>query len=95
MSIADAIRGKNLLTFTYDGFRRAVEPHTYGTDTKGHMALRAYQVAGGSESGEYVGWKLFHVNQMYGITVLPQTFLGPRDRYKRGDSAFADIRAQL
>ena len=95
MNIATAIQGRNLLSFTYDGFRRTVEPHTYGTDTKGHQALRAYQVAGGSESGEYVGWKLFHVGEMHGITVLPQTFSGPRPKYKRGDTAFSNIRAQL
>lgn len=95
MDISAAILGRNLLSFTYDGFRRTVEPHTYGTDTKGHLALRAYQVGGGSESGEYVGWKLFHVGDMLGVTVLPQTFTGPRPKYKRGDTAFASIRAQL
>lgn len=55
MKITAAIHHRNLLTFVYDGFRRTVEPHTYGMDKKGHMALRAYQVSGGSESGEYVG----------------------------------------
>ena len=63
MSIASAIQSRNLLSFVYDGFRRTVEPHTFGVDAKGHAALRAYQVAGGSESGEYVGWKLFHAWQ--------------------------------
>ena len=48
MPIAAAIQARRLLHFTYDGFRRTVEPHTYGTDRKGHKALRAYQVGGGS-----------------------------------------------
>ena len=95
MSIASAIQGRNLLSFIYDGFRRTVEPHTLGVDGKGYLALRAYQVAGGSESGEYVGWKLFHANEMHGVAVQPQTFAGPRAGYKRGDRAFASIRAQL
>ena len=95
MSIASAIQSRNLLSFVYDGFRRTVEPHTFGVDAKGHAALRAYQVAGGSESGEYVGWKLFHVNEMQSAAVQPQTFSGPRPGYKRGDKAFASIRAQL
>lgn len=95
MSIATAIQGRNLLSFVYDGYRRTVEPHTFGMDAKGHMALRAYQVSGGSESGEYVGWKLFHAHEMLGVTVQPQTFAGPRTGYKRGDKAFASIRAQL
>ena len=95
MSIVTAIQSRNLLSFVYDGFRRTVEPHTYGMDAKGHMALRAYQVGGGSESGEYVGWKLFHSHEMHGVTVQPQTFAGPRPGYKRADKAFASIRAQL
>ena len=95
MPIAAAIQARRLLTFTYDGFRRTVEPHTYGTDRKGHKALRAYQVGGGSESGEFVGWKLFHVHEMHGISAAPQAFQGPRPNYKRGDQAFARIEAQL
>lgn len=95
MSIAAAIQDRNLLSFMYDGFSRTVEPHTYGLDTKGHMAHRAYQVGGGSDSREYVGWKLFHVHEMLGISVLPQIFVDPRPGYKRGDKAFTSIKAQL
>jgi len=95
LSVATAIQGRNLLSFIYDGYRRTVEPHTYGTDMQGHSALRAYQVAGGSESRQYVGWKLFHSNKMQGVTVQLQTFSGPRPGYKRGDKAFASILAQL
>lgn len=95
MSIESAIEGRHLLAFTYDGFHRTVEPHTYGVDGKGHPALRAYQVGGGSESGEYVGWKLFHVHDMQGLMVQPLTFASPRPGYKRGDKAFMSIRAQL
>lgn len=95
MSIATAINGRNLLSFMYDGFRRTVEPHTYGMDTKGHMALRAYQVGGGSDSGASAGWRLFHVREMVSVSVKPQPFVGPRQGYKRGDKAFASITAQL
>lgn len=95
MLMADAIQAHRLLTFTYNGYRRTVEPHTYGIGRKGHRALRAYQVGGGSESGEFVGWKLFHVHEMDGISASPQSFHGPRPNYKRGDQAFARIEAQL
>jgi hypothetical protein len=95
MNIVNAIQNRNLLSFVYDGFTRTVEPHTYGTDTKGHLALRAYQVSGGSESGEYVGWKLFHVQNMQSVTVQPKTFASARTGYKQGDKAFITIRAQL
>ncbi|WP_200232272.1 WYL domain-containing protein [Rubrivivax gelatinosus] len=95
MSIASAIHGRNLLTFIYDGYRRTVEPHTLGVDAKGHTALRAFQVTGGSESGEHIGWKLFHASEMHSIAIQPQTFSGPRPGYKQGDKAFASIKAQL
>jgi hypothetical protein len=93
--IPAAIQNKQLLSFSYDGYSRTVEPHTYGVDTKGHRALRAYQVAGGSDSGQFTGWKIFHANEMRNLTVLPAQFSGPRQGYKRGDKAFAAIHAQL
>lgn len=95
MSITAAIQGRNLLSFMYDGCHRTVEPHAYGMDAKGHMALRAYQVSGGSNSGQYAGWKLFHIHEMLGVSVQPQAFAGPRPGYKRGDKAFSSIIAQL
>ncbi len=95
MEISQAIAGKQLITFSYDGYSRTVEPHTYGIDGKGHKALRAYQVGGGSSSGEYRGWKLFHVSEMRGLAVLPETFSSARQGYKRGDNAFSTIYAQL
>jgi predicted DNA-binding transcriptional regulator YafY len=95
MDISSAIQNRQLLAFTYDGFERVVEPHCYGMDTKGHDALRAYQVRGGSESGEYRGWKLFHTREIRQLTLLPDQFRGPRPGYKRDDKAFSRIQAQL
>jgi len=95
MTIASAIQHQQMLSFTYDGYARVVEPHCYGIDNKGHYALRAYQVRGGSESGEYVGWKLFHAQEIQQVSVLAEQFAAPRPGYKRGDKAFARIDAQL
>lgn len=95
MKISSAIKNKQLLSFTYDGYLRVVEPHTYGIDKKGHSAVRAYQVRGGSESGEYVGWKIFHVSEIQGLTDLQEYFTQARPQYKRNDSAFSTIHAQL
>jgi len=95
MAIAEAIRKRRLLRFSYDGYLRTVEPHAYGTDRKGRYLLRAYQVAGGSESGEFAGWKLFCEDEMVAITVASDTFAGPRPDYKRGDRAIYQIIAEL
>ena len=95
MSIALAIKNKQLLSFTYDGFAREVEPHCLGVDKKGHPALRAFQVNGGSESGEYVGWKMFHVNEIRNLNVLQKKFTISRPGYKRGDKDMAQIKAEV
>ncbi len=94
-SVSQAIKERRLVSFTYDGYLRTVEPHTHGVDTKGHNAMRAYQVSGGSVSGERHGWKLFHMAAVSDLVVLSKTFSGPRRGYKRGDNAFRLIHAQL
>ena len=95
MNIEFSIVNKQLLSFSYDGYSRVVEPHTFGLDRKGHPALRAYQVRGGSESGEYSGWKLFHISEIHNLSILPEKFSAPRSGYKRGDLGFLNILAQL
>jgi len=64
-------------------------------DLKGNPALRAFQVRGGSESGEYVGWKSFHAEEMRGVSMLPDTFSGARPKYKKGDEFFLTIHCEL
>lgn len=95
MSIEQAIKEHHVLEFTYKGFRRIVEPHTYGVDTKGHRALRAFQIGGGSSSGSAPGWKLFHVDDMNGVRTTGQRFDRARPDYSRGDCAFQVIYAEL
>ncbi|MBZ2208448.1 WYL domain-containing protein [Massilia soli] len=95
MSISSAIHNRQLITFRYHGDERTVEPHTHGIDLKGHQALCAFQVAGGSSSGVQVGWKTFHIDEMENLAVLPQTFPRSRDGYQSGDKAFDVIFAEL
>lgn len=95
MQIKNSIQNKQLLSFTYDGYHRVVEPYTYGIDKKGHPALRAYQIRGGSASGEYAGWKIFHVNEMRNQSTIPEHFTSARPEYNPNDSAFIRIYAQL
>lgn len=95
MTIPSAIKNMNLLSFQYEGFNRIVEPHSYGIDGKEHYVIRGYQTADGSQSGEHVGWKLFHVSEMHGLAVLPGKFAAPFQGYKRGDNAMRIILAEL
>jgi hypothetical protein len=49
--ICQAIRGRDVLTFYYDGHFRKVEPHAYGITTANNEALRCYQILGSSRGG--------------------------------------------
>lgn len=95
MNIAKAIRGKRRLRFTYDGQSHVVEPHTFGMDRKGQMALRAYQLSGGSRSGEASGWKMFDAGAMRDVEVLAETFPYPHPGHRNAESAFWSIHAEL
>ena len=72
--ICDAIRHHRLISLSYHGHHRVVEPHTYGVGTGGHSALSAYQVRGSSESGEPLDWRFFHESDMRIVTVTQKTF---------------------
>ena len=92
--ICDAIDQMRLIEFTYHGNQRVVEPHTFGNDTKGHDALRAFQVGGYSSSGSY-DWKMFHTSDMMNVRISEQSFSSARPKYRRGDSGFDTIYCQL
>lgn len=92
--ITEAIAKHNLLELRYHGYSRTVEPHAYGRDKSGDEVLRCYQINGGSESGERVGWKLLKVADVFSIQALKQSF-SPRSEYKRDDKAMGYIFSQL
>ena len=93
--ICSAIDNLQLVSFSYHGYPRVVEPHTFGVDSRDHYALRAYQVRGGSRSGRVPDWRFFHSAEMFSVTVLSESFSGARLGYKKDDKAFATIRCQL
>lgn len=93
--IAAAVRNKQILTISYHGFTRTVEPHAYGINHKGNEALRRYQIAGGSVSGSPSSWKLLLLDEMRSITTTGSVFQGPRRDYKRDDKDMQHIFAQL
>ena len=88
--ICKSIIERKVLGFRYKGVDRTVEPHCYGVQINGKPGLCAWQVDGGS--GE--GFRLFVVDEM-GVAHIGRSFDGPRPGYRRGDSRFGTIYAEL
>ena len=90
-TICAAIRDRDVLRFSYSGGTREVEPHCHGISRAGNEVLRAYQTGGYSESGKTVGWKLFEVSRITGITRTGETFASNRPGYNPNDTQMSEI----
>ena len=91
--ITEAIKNKNILQFMYDDKLRIVEPHVFGTSTKEDSSdlLRAYQIMGGSNSDNDLGWRLFSIDKINDINLSENTFDVARKYYNPDDSAMEEI----
>jgi hypothetical protein len=88
--IANAIRDRRRLRFTYHGKPRLVEPQCYGIGHKGTELLRVHLIEGGNQPEPW-----FDVSKMDDLVVLGEGFSSPGPHYKRDDSAFREIFRQL
>ncbi|TPM99181.1 hypothetical protein [Mesorhizobium sp. B2-1-3A] len=91
----DALRQGKRLELRYDGFARVVEVHTVGTLTSGNEGMSVYQVRGGSESNERVGWKTMRLDEAFTAAVINEKSEAPRAGYKRGAKIFSYIFCQI
>lgn len=94
-TIINAINNMEVLSFTYKGNSRVVEPHAYGMGSDGDDLLRAYQVGGYSSSGRLPKWRLFEVNEIYNLSLISEKFKEARPDYHRNDKVMDRIYAQL
>lgn len=83
------------VAFEYDGLERIVEVHTIGTTTTGKPCIRAYQVAGGSISAEFEGWKMFTLSRVHNVKLMDTDAALPRPGYQRDDRGMSTIEAQV
>ena len=75
--IRQAIAGRRVISFTYHGHARVVEPHIYGK-TNGKAQLLVYQTGGTSSSGGLPDWRRCDVDEISGLSLTDQTFRGAR-----------------
>ena len=94
-TIIGAIHQKKLLSLSYDGITRTVEPHAYGVSSKGNELLRCYQVRGGHNSEKPHTWDLLTVSKIIALTDTGENFASARPDYKQNDKAMQTIYAQL
>jgi hypothetical protein len=88
--IITAIEKHQLLSFTYEGFYRVVEPYCYGMTGNGIYCFRAFQV-GGESSLSIFGWKYYAVSKAVNLQVTGQIFLPNRKGYSREDNLISKI----
>ncbi|MDF3058823.1 MAG: hypothetical protein K0R17_3038 [Rariglobus sp.] len=81
-----AVQERRIVTFTYKGYTRAVEPHALGRAGDDKPALLAWQVSGGSSTEPPPGWRVFLVEEVTGLKATTKTFEKPRDDYHQGKS---------
>lgn len=72
-----AIREKRLLTFSYGGHRRVVEPHILGR-AGGELEMLGFQIAGSSSSGRIPAWRRFVLSRATSAVVNVEGFAGRR-----------------
>lgn len=93
--ICETIRRRAVVSFSYGGGSRTVEPHCHGVTTAGNEVLRGYQTGGYSESGNSIGWKLFEVSKIVALRQTGNTFLSNRPDYKPNDSAMTRVHCRV
>lgn len=75
--IIAAIKEKKVVSFTYSGHTRIVEPHVYGIN-EGARQLLGYQIGGSSSSGTIPEWRHFRISAMLNLQILDEFFPGRR-----------------
>ena len=72
-----AIEQRKIVTFTYQGHQRRVQPAAYGVGgRKNKETLHAYQVGGTSKRGGIPHWRNFYTEGITDLQVLDEVF-GP------------------
>ena len=92
--IIDAVRNRKVLSFTYSGYARVVEPHAVGVSRTGKDVLRCFQTQGGHVKPGHE-WDFCEISKLSDVAATGQHFVGERPGYSRGDKHMTTIYAEL
>jgi hypothetical protein len=90
-----ALRSGHVLELQYDGYSRLVEVHAVGFTAEDKPIMHVWQISGGIDNKEPIGWKYLRVDDAHGAVVTNQKSLGPRPDYQAGDNQMQVITCQL
>lgn len=94
-TIAQAVKEHRILAFSYHGYPRVVEPHTYGIyGATGNEVIVTYQTRGGSQSGGIPDWRTFNVSEILGLNITEEKFERTRPGYNPNDSRIRSVFAR-
>jgi predicted DNA-binding transcriptional regulator YafY len=71
--------------------QRIIEPHLVGVNKTGNTILVAYQVSGGSVSGEAPQWRQYDLNHIDSCESQGTKFKEPRPGYNAGDKRMKQV----
>ena len=90
-----AIAERRLVMFAYGGQVRVVEPHLLGRTTAEHDALSAWMRPGWSRTDPDGAWRMFRLDGIAELQLLPETFDVPRPDFNRDDPHFVEAYCRL
>ena len=89
--ICEAIEQRRLLSFTYKGEARIIEPYILGLDDAGTLTLSAVQVSGGSGRG----FRTFPLEGVSSLAATSRHFSRNHPDYNPRDRFFASVICQI
>jgi len=93
--LVSAIKERRIVIFRYHGLDRVVQCATIGYTTSGRPAVRAYQIEGGTHSGQVPCWRLFLIEEISEPVLTEDRFFCAPPFYRKSDPAFSRIDAEL
>jgi hypothetical protein len=93
-TICEAVAGRRLLAFSYQGRNRVVEPHVCGRDSNNHDLLTAWLVRGYSQSGG-PGWRTYSLSEIHHVMVLEERFTAIRAGFNPEDARYVLVHCSV
>lgn len=95
--LREALKGKRVVTFSYQGHVRTAEPHALGKGNGDKPVLLAWQTGGGSQTAAPPGWRVFQLAEITELKRTEAVFGKARPDYqsRRGGRGLKSIEAEV